>query len=476
MTKIVYWNIQVFGINKIANPSTVEDPNTGGLTYAASSASRYTLIKNTIEANTPDIIVIVEVSAGGARAGDLPANGAGVQGATRILTDLRTADPNAEWRMVPPLKLTIINNTETVAVLYRGVSGSLATNDQVTRYFTGPNTWTGGENGISSNSAAATASDYPVPYANFLDTPRQIPQGAQYRGNNGHQWESQSAARIAFYPVQEEKKRTRSQMNNDPVHWGNTTRAPFMTSFHEVFSDGTAARNLTVFSIHTTPGTPSRVFVTQLSQTLDIVTEPVADEIKIICGDFNLNALLANGDKSAVYESLTATNALYTSLINPPDTMQAGTDLRTYKGQFATHIQLPRVDDNDVLIEDDRFLWSTATDNSNYPGYNYFDPVVNSQNSPQGFYSIDNILVWPGANAANNPYYQFTILNPVVGSPFNIVNPAFTSQFTALPVGMIWPQDPAPTYTQDNAIALISWGNYGRVISTSDHLALYASV
>jgi hypothetical protein len=479
MTKIVYWNIQNFAINKIANPKVGIEKGTDNLTYAQSSASRYTLIKNTIEATIADIIVIVEVSSGAKGNGDLSSNNAGVQGAIRILTDLRAVAPNAQWRMVPPLKLSGNNTKETVAIFYRGVSGSGI--NQVNRYFTGPNTWTGGLGGLSSDALNPTATNYiGAPYDTFLTptlpTPptlptRQIPPEAQYRAN---QWESQSAARIAF----------QSTTPSKPIKWLRFRR-PFMACFFEE-GPGTTKRNLTLFALHLDPKPKwaSYTLNTLLTQVEDIMSDSdvSAKETKILCGDFNLNALTNAGADANIYAALNN----YVPLLNPPATMGGGIDLATYEGYFATHLQLPTVDDNNVPIEDYRFLWSSNTTASFYPGYNYYDTADNN------LYSIDNILVKP---SSGTPNYQFTIMNPVVGTPFNLVAaPAgaptgsitFSSQFTSPNIAITtslnkkikadWLQSPAYIYTQGNAIALISWGNYGRIISTSDHLALYASV
>ncbi|MNN60227.1 hypothetical protein D3C81_1753960 [compost metagenome] len=97
------------------------------------------------------------------------------------------------------------------------------------------------------------------------------------------------------------------------------------------------------------------------------------------------------------------------------------------------------------------------------------------------FFSIDNMLVNPLVPGNN---YQFTVMNPVSGTPFTVAGamPAgvpigtrpLAAQFTNVPAGMAWPQSPAAVYAVGQARTLNGWANYGYLRSTSDHLALFA--
>ncbi len=486
MSKIVYWNIQQFSIKKINSVSNAL--TNAGITESVAAQNRAQLLTDILNTAAPDIIVIVEVASSSAGGGDLAPPTGGLNGVSRILDDLRAVNP--QWRMVPPLKLTQEKNTETVAVFFLGVSG--AGGAQVTRYFTGPNTWTNGANGSSSNAPAAVASNYiGAPYDTFLTPPgmlaRPIPLAAQYRGGLV---ESQSAARIQFLEVPSNKRRSnRNLVGPRNVYWGSTTRVPFMTTFYEVFANGNT-RNLTIFSVHTTPGTPAKTFVNnQLPTAVDVATAPINNEIKVICGDFNLNALAADGNSANAYARLTTAPILYTPLINPPALMPGGTNLPAYQGYYATHIRTAP----DGAPENTLFMWSEGSNamqgtTSPYPGYGY----VGASEQYPNFFSIDNILLWAGANIVLPPN-DFTIINPVVGSPFDYVNPTagnapsgtlqFQHQLTALPqnlgVPIAWPQNPAPFFHDapaNFAAALVNWPNYGYIRSTSDHLPLYAVI
>jgi hypothetical protein len=367
--------------------------------------------------------------------------------------------------LVPPLRVGRRpgSKPETVAVIYQGVSGG------VRRYFTGPNLWVGGANGHSTAPGFGVVGNA-YPAARNLDTMlvppvvpavpvRNIPGGALY---NGGLAENVVAAR------------TRFRLAGAPAYWVDYQiyRPPYMATFTEADALGNVQRNLSLFAVHSPAVSgDAGVFIVYLQNTQDVVAGLGANETRIIGGDFNLSVLAPDGGPSNVYAPL---GPHYVPLLQSAGAPPAA-NLRAYRGYFATHIK-PKPGTN---TEATQFLWSDATTNAPYPGYGYIgsDQVAN-------FYSIDNILVWPHQGAPYN--YQTTVMNSIVGTPFNAVAPipggappgtaALAQQMNNAPVG--WP--PAPNAPRVPNIggrnSLTSWDNYGYQKSTSDHFAVFAVV
>ncbi|MBB4952053.1 hypothetical protein H4S14_000095 [Agrobacterium vitis] len=493
MTNILYWNIRQFTTKLINSSDGSVVPGIAGLTYATASQQRLALVQNVIDAAKADIICIVEVSSGNGGASDLGPYGNGPQAAALLLQELRDADPThaAQWRMVPPLwlgsRITPPAGTETVAVLYRGKTGTVG------RYFTGPNVWTGGAGGVSKNpqTGTFTPQNYPENYNTFIDDPtqgieeRNIPPTSLYRRGKA---ENQSAARIFYEATQRVgQKRGRNLYEETGIY--GAYRPPYMTSFYEINTATNSERNLTVFSVHAPPQRgAAKAFMQFMADTPEITTAPdvTSAEIKVICGDFNLQFLNANGSYSGVYQPLTGLG--YQSLL--PTDLDAPADaaaLAAFRGYFATHISaVPSLPSPLYPPEGaaTRFLWSDGYTNSlsYYPGYGYTSAAKNTD-------SIDNILVW--SYQAQAPQFPLTVMNLVTGWPFerstllpaacepplgeneDIV--ASASTFTAPPAP--WPLNPtAANYSAGDGEILCSWPNYGRIYSTSDHFPLVTTL
>lgn len=462
MTRVLFWNLQTFGINKINNPSRERPKGIGGNTLQQASVMRRNLVEQIILQTAPEIIVIVEVGSGDSYPDDLATNTGGWAGSLFLLNWLRTTYPGQGWRLVPPLRVgrTPGSKPETVAVFYQGGSGS------VRRYFTGPNVWVGGVAGHSSNPGVGVVGNA-YPNLRNLDTMlaipgapvRTIPNGALH---NGGLAENVVAARVRF----------RDRL--DPTSLLNFVvfRPPYMVTFTEADGTGNVQRNLTLFGIHSpaVKGDPG-VFISYLVSCYEVTSALGAAETRVIGGDFNLSLLAQDGGPSGVYAPLAPDYIPLLQSAGAP----APANLTAYRGYFATHIKpSPR-----KLTENSKFLWSDATTNSPYPGYGYIgsDLVAN-------FYSIDNVLVRPHQAPPYN--YQTTPINFVTGTPFSLVLPppggappgtlAFPHQMTNAPGG--WPPAPnAPrVQVKGNRQNLVSWDNYGYMKSTSDHFAVYAVV
>ncbi|NER45736.1 MAG: hypothetical protein F6J92_03420 [Symploca sp. SIO1A3] len=479
MTRILFWNIEQFGINKIRNPSRAIGNNTGGLTLYQAANQRRALLRRVIVATEPDIIVIIEVSSGDNRPNrELATSTGGMQALVYLQNYLNTLGvlfPGG-WNQVPPLQVGLGARAEAVGVLYRRQNN----NGAVLRYFTGPNTW-GGGNGPSVDPRIINFSQ---PYGNNgqvnfdamlmppgLGAVRNIPAGALH---NPRLPENQVAARVQQF----------TDAQNRRINYGGY-REPYMVTFTETDNAGTVQRNLTLFCIHTSPqGNIPAHYVDGLANTQEIVEPLGANETRVVGGDFNLNLLLLNGAPSGAYNALTNNN--YTLLV-APTAAGAAANVEQYKGYFSTHIRYPQ------LTAPSRFLWSDPgggqpprpQQDSFYPGYGY----VGSNFVPVGtpFYAIDNILVWPFQGPPYN--YQTTIMNLVTGTPFNAVaaadNPPqgivnMPSAFGIFNPPPNWPPAPpaaAPNYPGiGGARNLTSWANYGRIRSTSDHFAVFANV
>lgn len=452
MTRVLYWNIESFGYNKI-RPLTTKRDRTGALIPDLNAADRLALILAHITAFNPDIFVVVETASGPSNGpGSLISPTGGWQGCVELLLRIRNLTGLA-WNLVPPLVVGQAGRAEGVAVFYKPVipaGGGVAAGR---RLFTGPNAWSPAGNGISFNPTvlpAPAAGNYPLLQTNtcFTVAGRAIPPTAL---NPGTPIESQCAARVDFV-----------DNLGAPINYGGL-RQPYMVTFCETV-DGppvVVQRNLTLFAIHSPPQyVAANAYLNGLANVRDISAALGALETRVITGDFNVNLLSQNGNDPLRYAPLTGLG--YALQLQPPAAAPPPA-LDAYMGYFATHLK----------SKNSTIFWSTNVGVVPYPGYRYI-----GSSSSSNLYSIDNILVRGGA--AGN----FTIANTVVGMPLNVVNPApggapmgvvaIASDFQAPPLG--WPPSPAPAFVAGDRQRFRGWRNLGHIRSTSDHLALFVTV
>lgn len=471
MTRVLVWNLQTFGINKINNTNVGYAEGGGGLNNLDTSHWRRRLVYRTLQYAQPDIIILVEVASGDSYPNELATATGGIEGCSYLLNFLRTSGVYSagDWRLVPPLRVGRApgSKPETVAVFYRGRSTN-ALGQTINRYFTGPNCWTGGYAGMSVPYSVALARPYPgagngYPDLNALLVPpgsdaRTVPLGALW---NATRAENTLAARVRF----------RENNGGNPGNWlgYGIYRPPYMVTFTEKNATTNAMKNLTLFGVHSpaVAGDPG-VFVDYLALTYEVSKPLGANETRMVGGDFNLPLLNADGSNPNTYQSLT--NLGYNPLLYPnapPPVLPA--DQEAYRGYFGTHLR------NRSYTKVSRFLWSNAPGDSYYPGYRYL-----GSNRVPNFWSIDNLLVWTNVPPAS---YDTTIMNHVVGSPMNLRNPVPGNA----PTGTLnlvdgftnanspFPQSPtAPVWQLGTSTNLVSWPNHGYILSTSDHFALYA--
>ncbi|WP_339425730.1 hypothetical protein [Pseudomonas proteolytica] len=452
MTRVLYWNIESFGYNKI-RPLTTKRDRTGALIPDLNAADRLALILAHITAFNPDIFVVVETASGPSNGpGSLISPTGGWQGCVELLLRIRNLTGLA-WNLIPPLVVGQAGRAEGVAVFYKPVipaGGGVAAGR---RLFTGPNAWSPAGNGISFNPTvlpAPAAGNYPLLQTNtcFTVAGRAIPPTAL---NPGNPIESQCAARVDFV-----------DNLGAPINYGGL-RQPYMVTFCETV-DGppvVVQRNLTLFAIHSPPQyVAANAYLNGLANVRDISAALGALETRVITGDFNVNLLSQNGNDPLRYAPLTGLG--YALQLQPPAAAPPPT-LDAYMGYFATHLK----------SKNSTIFWSTNVGVVPYPGYRYI-----GSSSSSNLYSIDNILVRGGA--AGN----FTIANTVVGIPLNVVNPApggapmgvvaIASDFQVPPLG--WPPSPAPAFVAGDRQRFRGWRNMGHIRSTSDHLALFVTV
>jgi hypothetical protein len=456
MTRILYWNVQKFGLNKINNPSLALEPGTGISQNAASLQRRnymnthFTMTDPVTGAvSPPDIFVVVEVVTPNTGVG-LLGRGAGTKGSRQLLTAIRNNTGNANWMLVPPLQ---VGRREAVAIFY----------DSTNYAFTGPWQWPGGNGpAFDPNAAFAPANaNYPARYNARLPN-RNIPGGAPNAGISERRVAAATGFTLAAGLV---------GAGNAINYYG--LRPPYLATFAELNGMGALVRNISLFAIHA-PATRqlARIYVRLLGYTAEIVDGIGADEARIVVGDFNVNLMHndLNRTRTAAYNQLLNFAPNYTLGIDRPGAPPAPLD--GYLGYFATHMK----------TVGGSSYWSTLARPEYYPGYGY----VGSQNA-NNFYSIDNILAAYGGVAAGGPMANVTVPNGVVGSnyggmlaPGNApvghyvlpVQMADLAQFAATP-----PVAPAAALTLPaRRTAFINWINFRRIRSTSDHMAILADV
>jgi len=444
VTRVLYWNIENFALNKIAHPNTKKRKSGSSVSMSDAAQDRRNFIQQVITAAAPDIIVIIEVETGFDGAGQI-ARGAGLDGCLDLCNAIRglfPANPDV-WMLVPPIQT---GPNEAVGVFYNSTN----------RFFAGPNVWPGGDGPAAAPGTGTGA----YPLVHVLPT-TAVPPGAL---QNVGVAQDVCAARINFTFAA-----SNAQQAGQAVDFG-FIRAPYMVSFAETDANGVVQRNLTLFAIHS----PAAIWLAEPFLRIDIpgfaeiVDNLAANEVRVIVGDFNVNLMHQDLTPSTAYTTLQATgnyDLALRPLAPPPPTPFEG-----YPWYYGTHIRGQYT----------ASCWSAA-DTAYYPGYGYMgaDTLRNA-------YAIDNIFTRYGAGlnppAANN----VTILNGIVGSPYTVVAPPSGGAppgTYAMPRQVRKPPPPppanAPAQGPPFSIGLLSfnaWDNYGLVRSASDHLPIVIDV
>ncbi len=446
--RILYWNIENFAFNKIANPVTNKRQKGASRTMANAAIDR----KDYITAHftglnvAPHIMVVVEVETGYDAPGRI-VRGAGANGATTLLTEIRNSTGNPNWMLVPPLQT---GPNEAVGVYY----------DSTSLVFTGPYVWPGGAGVVPQPAAVPGA--YPPPFNTTINTGRNVPPGALYNVGIA---ENSCAASVTYT-----FNNNLAFLQGQPVPFF-FQRAPYMVTFAELDNNNAVIANLTLFAVHSPANAfAAGMYLRDLANYEEITNANDNDEIRTIVGDFNVNLMSASTAmppyaESGSYTPLQTEN--YNLELVPLAAPPAGPD--GYPGYYATHIKRGSKST----------YWDTAQKTDYYPGYGMIGSSL-----VQNFYAIDNIFTRYGAGLAPPANINFTIINGIVGSPYTLhgVPAAGTPQGSLnFNIRMASPAFAAPlangpAFTVGRRSSFNAWDNYGFIRSTSDHLALVIDI
>ncbi|MBS1912329.1 MAG: hypothetical protein JST22_10115 [Bacteroidetes bacterium] len=446
--RILYWNIENFALNKVANPNNRKRQRGASMTQGVASAARQAYILSHLTAipAPPDIMVVVEVETGYDAPGRI-VRGAGANGAAALLLAIRAATANANWMLVPPIQT---GPNEGVGIFY----------DSTNLVFTGPYIWPGGAGGVAVAPGGVGAAAYAAPFNVSITTGRVVPGGAMHNVGTA---ENLCAARVDFTHA----AALGPPLAGTPIAYAG--RAPYMASFADITGGGGVVRNITLYAVHS----PATVFaagpyLAGLANTQEIVAANAATELKVVLGDFNVNLLTAAPGwvRSLPYGGLVGAGY---GLALDPLAPAPGAPANGYEGYYATHIRRGK----------SAVYWSTAALNTYYPAYGYYGSEIVAN-----FYAIDNIFTRYGAGIAPPGANNFTILNGIVGSQYNLFPPPAVGTpqgALAFPIAMAGgafaaPPAIAPAFTAGRKKSFNGWANYGFIRSTSDHLALVMDV
>lgn len=253
-TRLVVWNINRFSNNTL-NDSSGKD-FVEKFASIAQSVWNGGYIRNI--AKTADIFVILEVQSSRDVLGSL-VGGLGQQGVLFLL-DWMKLNYNANWFVVPPLKLVGANEagatdlyTEGIAVFFR--------NDKVN--FTGPYVWPNNGNVAVKPGQSVTPGAYPSPWTNALPT-----------GN--------------FFAGQYEYFKNPANQTGAFTYLSGNYRRPFFTTFTEVGTN----RVIKLLSVHPSPGSKNNVktVVNNLASIVEIQPSG-SPQVVVVAGDFNINVI-----------------------------------------------------------------------------------------------------------------------------------------------------------------------------------------
>lgn len=283
MVRIMAWNIERFGVNKLLNNAW----DVAGM--------RREFIMSTIEQGNPDVFIIVEVQTNGVGGfGGLISDTSGAPGTQSILWQLRQDHPADNWCCVPPLIISMVPGySEGVSVLFKA---------NVLEFW-GPKMWNGAASvapviggGVAYDGAWAGA----------------LPNTPGPPGFN----QDQMAGQCAFYDG--------GQIFRFP---NGNSRSIWLTKF---FNPATN-RFLQIFTVHFPPQPPrARQALNQLARVHE-VNGVLAAEDRVILGDFNINSL--DPAQADIFQLLTGgpapagtgpvCNIVYQQMLNEPTSLKS---------------------------------------------------------------------------------------------------------------------------------------------------------
>lgn len=536
-TRILYWNIQQFSLNKLNENVTLlgekrKQTEKKGITRGMSRLQH--IMKDVIAPVNPDLFVIVEVQAGGNK-GDqdgLPIHGSDARKATFILLkELRKQ--NANWSLIPPVNVGGFNPTPNSEGLFKGLREGVAVYYRSDKLqFEGPyvmskfkslekregeapiiHTQTNARsNSPNQEGVLKELSGYPSDWNGaFCEDAkkRQIPIFDPEKKEAVQVYENQLAGQYVYYPWPDteavpkpplplpqqffpKKRDTRTPPAENRIDFPERyDRPPYLTCFREIAPDS-KKRIIKLFSIHTSPSRAAKA-VEKYKHVPELQTIE-NNEVSVVLGDFNVDTF-ANPPNKAPFNVLT----------NATDT----------DGGLGYKIKIDSIppDSGDSQVDEDRrpycmthiFPTDHATPNNNedetdathnvYPRYGYMGAKYKNPATQTWFFgnrgAIDNVFLRYG-NERNKPDdHKLTIVNTIVGKPYNkLANPPQnvgadltggldipkTISNKSLPLPRRNSQGGFDNATQEELTAFREWNNYGKVRSTSDHLAISVDV
>jgi len=431
--KILYWNIENFSNNKIANTAVRGDQDYDD--DEGQGPQRLAYILETLGSGQnplgtpfiPDFIVIVEIERGAFRV--TPGYPVKSKAATGVLGLFNAIDNDGplnaageDWYLVPPLVVGRRGMGEGVAVFYNSTNW----------YFLGP---------TYSNATYAAPFHYAV-------RNRQIPANygiARYR----QKYENR-------YQGQWHYTSLKRQLDRNPTTVkfpDRNSRTPWLTCFGSV--GGNPPTLLRLMSVHTSPATAD-AGTRQIGNITEMMTArwETNQQIDVILGDFNVdNLAAASWTALGAYGPMLGANAPYAAAIRPPVGLAANFD-----DYYMT--EAPKLDH--CLIENGGQIIGAM------PGYGYLNASIDN-----AFYRTHGVAP-PPANVNS------TIINRASGTPYpaalgppppyrGTVRYGVSMQDTLADI-VNEIQDDEENY--DGNAALQEWDNYGIIRSTSDHLPL----
>ncbi|AIK95691.1 hypothetical protein [Candidatus Odyssella acanthamoebae] len=400
MTRVLYWNIEKFTYDSKINDR---------INYI-----RTTFFNNQDEEYFPDIIVIVEVvgdknaTTGYNRLLQNPDSQHALLLLRDALNDLDEYNDTRPWYLVPPLTSGRGNYNEAVAVFY----------NSCTLAFTGPNMLGADQNQSVPISGNLAPTSYAQPWNEVLP---DIDSGVLVSGSDFQHFKQNELASMYL-------------MYLTNINGYASDRGALVTTFKE---NGNLERSIKLIAVHTSPeGVENQFnsFAARIAKGSEC--SPTQDEIIAIVGDFNIDSY----DQNMLLHKQLLNKSNWIMYPYPGGEKKAGDARRPY---CQTHL-LPsyKATPFNNLRGNGGTYESTDPTHGVYPRYGYMGNTAKCSNNNIKCIAggaIDYIFLLDGSNDIDPKNYYGTIVNPIVGSPYNCISP--TDDTIDLTKGLTYPRD-----------------------------------
>lgn len=449
MTRILYWNLSNFSRSKIFR----EDPP---LEYQQSQDRFDHIVTQVLAPHPPDVFLLVEAYA---RVREVGLQGTVLRddspvafGLLLLLEQMRTQLGNY-WCLAPPLNVGNFGFREAVGVYYNAQTMQFAgpyiycqptVNDVTLARPVTPANVAGIRNYVADWRDSMPNPNNPI---GVLQMNRTWTPGG---GVNINEW--QSAGQFEYYSAG-------VRMNFPDVD----SRSPFHTDFLEV---GTG-RGIRLFAVHTSPA--SAVDATREIGTIPEVTAVPANSVSVVVGDFNVDSF--NPNENGAYINLLNNN--YEMVLDP----RVGNVLTAARKPYCMTHLLPA----DLATPFNNVGVATDPQHNVYPRRGYMGSVNIFPRAANDSGAIDNAFVRYAGGMPVPPPRNTTIVNTIASKPYT-QQPAPVGVGAELTGGNAYvtslanPIPPTGVNPPVDPLGFPNWGNFGKVHSTSDHLALSLDV